>query len=379
MKRFMNVRLMNVGLLLLVMFLGMLYSQNIYAVNTIVGASAQCDTAISTCNLQFLNSIFLRCDGNTAPNVNKCPQNFSVDPTNALHILGNPSNGCVLSVDGGLTFVNCTTNPPSGGGTIGHYAITSVGTYLAMSNSGVNCIIGRSVDNAVSWSTVYNSTVAGNCVGDNRSSNIKCASGGSCLFYGRTSAGNQTVILVSTDDGQSWVSVFNTVGLYGLSGTTLYWDGTNGVILMDTAANTSLSTTSGSGGWAITPGALGTLGCYGGTFGLGLPIFICTPSNVIEEFYNVPGGVLIASSAADMLGGVLVRPLTFTKSGVVYVKTQKISSGCAIWATLTGSPLLQVINMPLCSNGGGDAVVAGSFVYISNGLGGANAQLHRLQ
>ena len=216
-----------IGLVIVVMCLvGVPQSK---AITAIVGSQVACDTAITGCNLVLLNTLTLLCDGR-AGNLN-CPQFFAPDRSDAtgqtfygINNNGNPSK-CVKSVNGGVTWAACTTNPFATSTSGVEFGVARNGALLAGANiaAGDTCVIKRSTDGGVSWTTVHTQATLYICGGGGASeqtSLIKCdATTDYCVVLSFDQSVFFNVIpLNSTDNGATW-KAGTTIALGGGNGS----------------------------------------------------------------------------------------------------------------------------------------------------------------
>ena len=171
------------------------------ALNTIIGAAAECPIISVGCNpipLTLTTLCSVNCSVLTQPSF-----------TDENRIWGGNGANCRTSTNGGVTFANCTTQPFSSGARES-YAGAKDGSVIGTGNvGGVNCTIKRSTDNAITWTTVY--TDAGvSCGGAlTAQTEVKCLADESCTFV--HSNGSTLTVRRSTDNGQNW-SIVTTVG-----------------------------------------------------------------------------------------------------------------------------------------------------------------------
>lgn len=187
----------------------------------------------------FPSVVSLLCDGSGA-NLN-CPQYFhpqwnDTDQENLWGVTNrvNPPI-CIRSTDGGITWVACTTQPfVAGVLSLGaRMAVAANGAIIFAAGQGANtCIIRRSTDNGVSWSTVFTSAVQVCSVefGSPTPPQLYCSENGGYCAHVREAGGNMTVIY-STDNGANWTVGTSFAYLTTdnrVSGPTLNADGSDG-------------------------------------------------------------------------------------------------------------------------------------------------------
>jgi hypothetical protein len=211
----------------------------------------------------FPTSFSLICDGTGAAG-NNCPQYFSPDFTDdtftKLYGYTNQTTPgrCLKSVDGGVTWSFCAADPFTtsfGGTTPSAFAMGSDGSLLAavnVNNTTQSCVIKRSTDGGVSWTTVYTESDGINaCSAWNITampSPMKCSpipGVGNCILIGYdTTTLSKATAWYSTDFGASWnplaagISYSLSSGSPPISGAALSDDGQIGISGVTVAAST---------------------------------------------------------------------------------------------------------------------------------------------
>jgi hypothetical protein len=284
-----------------------------HAVMKTLGSQAQCDTALSGCSTVPLSPSFL-CDGTGI--ILDCPQFASPDyaDTTGLRFFGitnraNPGR-CVKSTNGGTTWGLCdaTTISPFTGALdfLGaNFAVASDGSLIAAGDQGTNnCIIRRSTDYGVSWTTVFTDSVTVNVscgilFGNPTSNTLRCASSGNyCVMIATITGSFDLLAYYSTNNGASWTTgiTFNIVTIDGQISVVVNSSGTGGS-LTHFATNYNVvgrkfANTSG-GDWTVTgliptsPGSADgeALRCTSAYIGSGQNVF-CGPDITATTTYR---------------------------------------------------------------------------------------------
>jgi hypothetical protein len=184
-------------LTLLLLILVFVSQSNSAVVNKIVGLNADCGNA---CQPIPLNVTVLCNDVS-------CPLLTAPSFTDEQRFWGSSGSTCKTSINGGITWLNCPTQPFSSGGTE-YYAGTADGAVIGVARlSFPNEIsIKRSVDNGVTWNTVYED--ATNLLSGGSTSKVRCFLDGYCFVVDRDVASFRFFVLESTDNGQTWSVAF---------------------------------------------------------------------------------------------------------------------------------------------------------------------------
>ena len=211
-------------------------------VTKLFGGQINCDSALASCFPIPLTPSFL-CNGTGV--VLDCPQYFSPYwPGNGQTFYGltnrtNPPR-CVKSTDGGATWGLCPSNPFAAaiGGLGASFAVAQDGSLISGAAQGVNnCIIRRSTDQGNTWSTVFTDVTA----------NVTCAisfasptpneaqcsrSAPYCVQVYRVQATGHLKMVYSTNNGLTWslgsdLALISSDSEYGLA---LSDDGTKGTL-----------------------------------------------------------------------------------------------------------------------------------------------------
>jgi hypothetical protein len=189
-------------LILLLLILVFVSQSNSAVVNKIVGLNADCGNA---CQPIPLNVTVLCFNAG-------CPLQTAPSFTDEQRFWGSVSGFCKTSINGGVTWLDCPTQPFSDG--TEQCAGTSDGAVIAVARlSNPNrTSIKRSVDNGVTWNTVYEDTVL---ISGSNTSKVRCFLDGYCFVVDRDVVDLHFFVLESVDNGQTWSMAFN--GLPGIS------------------------------------------------------------------------------------------------------------------------------------------------------------------
>lgn len=203
------------GILLIVFLLGLPAISSSITPSKVIGLSAQCDRTFPECS-PIPSSLAILCNGG-AGNLN-CPQYFSPDygDPNGLTMYGitnvvNPPR-CIKSVDRGTTWSACTANPFAATYFASNavFAMAADGSLLAAARvtaATETCVIRRSSDGGVTWTTVLTSTTAicSGFSGDAYSSPMRCSpETQDCVLFGNDLTTVRMVVFHSEDYGQTW-------------------------------------------------------------------------------------------------------------------------------------------------------------------------------
>jgi hypothetical protein len=297
---------------LLLMFIAVSQS-NSATVNEIIGLSVDCGDA---CKPIPLNASIL-CDGGAGGQLN-CPQYFAPDfsDPNKQTFYGitnvfNPAR-LVISTDGGVTWKDAASvgrtypfSTATYGSSFVFFSVAANGALIAASNVDNNanaCVIRRSIDGGVSWTTVYTLSIATGFCGIYTSaissSLVKCAVNGvRCTVFGLNSTGIHPLPIVSEDYGATWTTGAVLTLIFG--GGDLAGIGYNESGLLGIAASYDInnmrrmaytdvgSTWFASELWnAATP--FGAMACPGSVENnlRSSPSVVCGPGNLLPTTYN---------------------------------------------------------------------------------------------
>jgi len=211
----------------------------------IVGLVGACDTTVAGCIPIPLNPSFL-CDGTGA--ILDCPQyaspNFADTTGSQFYGLTNRVNPprCVKSINGGTGWGLCdagTASPFTGAlDNLGaNFAVASDGSLIAAGDQGTdNCIIRRSTNGGVSWTTVFtdSTTVNVSCglgFGAPTPNTLRCASANPyCVMISFISGSFDLLAYWSTNNGASWSTgtPFNIVSADAQIGVAVASNGSSG-------------------------------------------------------------------------------------------------------------------------------------------------------
>lgn len=158
-----------------------------------------------------------------------CPRIVAVDWSNTSVMYGTDPT-CRKSIDGGSTWVACTTQP-SATNSNNNIAVAKNGAVIWGGNDALGTVynIRRSTNGTVSWATVYSTATTDIAPTSTNSSKIKCAQTSSVCLAWYISAGSVVQVLTSLDNGLTW-----TPGTNGtIASTPLFFamstDGTIGI------------------------------------------------------------------------------------------------------------------------------------------------------
>lgn len=247
-----------------------------HAIMKTVGSQVQCDTALTGCqpfptNISAVCSVSCPFAGRVAPSL--------VSAARMWGSRDNAVNACRTSVDGGMTWANCTTNAFSdtGGGEM--FAEASDGSVIAMGRTaaGTTCLISRSINNATSWSSVHTFVPGGSCAqGAGEGTKLFCLTDGRC--EGIVAQSTVFIVFRSTDNGSSWSSELIAAPVAVITGGPVIWDGSRGIApSISTIASTRIGTSSSGDSWTISGTAWGgTQGtCWGAVVYNAVPYAVC--------------------------------------------------------------------------------------------------------
>lgn len=162
-----------------------------------VGMTGQCNTDLVGCRpIPVASTLCL--------NPSTCARTTASDPSDSNIFYGTDSTNCRKSVNGGVTWANCTANPSTVA--LPHYAVAVDGEVLAAGNGpgGTAFIIKRSTDGGVNWSEVYTTATVDGDGGSSFIQRIACARTTLICIAAYRSSGNQLIGLDSVDGGITW-------------------------------------------------------------------------------------------------------------------------------------------------------------------------------
>lgn len=296
--------------LLMALVVGVLLSVGIpqaEAIRSIVGTQVACDTTFSGCQAIPLTVSILCVPGNG------CPQTSQPSLTNPLRFWGATSFPCKTSIDGGTTWVGCTTEAFTTGRA--SFAGTASGAVIGANSNGTStCFIRRSTDNAASWTTVFTATGGtANCDSTNGyGSNVRCRADGICILPFENPVDGKCYTYRSADDGITWIPGTGTVCSI-IDPTSVAWDGTHGFMgaRTHTGATTTWLTNDGS---TWTPSAVWPINifCPGGMIYNGSEYSICNSN---------PAGTWTLRNSAGGIAATVTFPgaASFVNNGPIEV------------------------------------------------------------
>jgi hypothetical protein len=172
----------------------------------VVGLNVDCGTACQPIPL----STTVLCNGSGCP-TDAVPSLIDEQRFWASTVAPNLSaNFCTTSADGGITWNTCATQPFSGT-TAARFVGAADGAVIGVSKLSFpdRTIIVRSVNNGVTWSTVYTDTVNRyGGVATGRNSDLRCFLDGYCFVVSVDSVDSHFFVLESTNNGQTWSVAF---------------------------------------------------------------------------------------------------------------------------------------------------------------------------
>jgi hypothetical protein len=208
------------ALMLLLMSIGVSYSA---VPSKIVGLMSECDTTLSGC--QHIPVSFSVLCNQFVVGVS-CPKTFHPSWVSGTRLWGsNLVDGCVTSVDAGVNWAPCTTQPFAG--TAVQIASSTNGNVIAVSTVAGVCTIELSINNGASWTSQF--TDANTCLPPASASLlVRCQQTGGQCDYVFVQSGTRTRTYRSTDNGVSWVQTNVASGLI-TTATGMVFDGTKGI------------------------------------------------------------------------------------------------------------------------------------------------------
>lgn len=349
--------LVMIGLLTLFIGISVVKSDAI-TVQSVIGSSVNCDVNNTGCVAQYFRNGTILCTGAT------CPTRFSADLSDSTKFVGVGVGGCRQSIDSGFTWTLCAAQP-LGGGVLNGIGVTTNGTWISASQSGGSCLVGRSINRGVSWSTV--STLVAGCtdLSAGRMTLVRCAVLVCDIAVDDTNMG----VWTSTDDGVTWGYGFTSTRTGGARG--FVFNGTKGMYVGQTAG-TTMFTTSGNGGWTLGALALNPGGtCYYGIIDSVLgPVMYCggrTPKQLVNITTSVVTNIILVN-------GVLNNFEQVVQSGTnIYVFGTSANPSCvgnvaSLWVSINnGTTFTELQCLSAVTFDGGDYALVGSNLYFSVG------------
>lgn len=193
------------------------------AITTVIGAQ------VSSPPIVYVpTTLSIVCDGTLAAG-NNCPQYWSPDWTDDNNLIAygytnqTTPGRCLKSVNGAVSWSYCSADPFTTSylnTTPTAFAATSTGALLAavnVNNTTQACVIKRSTDGGVTWTTVHtqNGTYAcGAWSSSAMPSPMKCAKyADTCVLYGYDVATtSQVAVFTSINNGATWTSPTSLLG-----------------------------------------------------------------------------------------------------------------------------------------------------------------------
>jgi hypothetical protein len=184
-------------------------------ISGIVGANID-----STGVVRFPTNFMILC----APGVDvNCPKTFHPSWVDSQRFWGEDGAGghCVTSLDGGVTWVLCATQPFSGVAL--RVASSSDGSVLAAASVSGSCVIRRSTDNAATWATVFTDSgvVCTPAVG--AAQVFYCSRSGGVCHFAHNTVNVNSKIYTTVDNGVTFVKTTLTDTNYP-SVVSMAWD-----------------------------------------------------------------------------------------------------------------------------------------------------------
>ena len=343
------------------------------AVFRIVGSQVQCDTALSGCTY-LPTTVTTLCTAS-------CPGASGYSMVSSLVFWGSSGANCLRSVDGGVTWPTCATQPFPGGNAISinvtgaaNGNVVAVARLQTPSNL---CAFAVSTDNAATWTTVL--SVTPYCdLAAYRGQHIYCFSGGSCEAVVSSGAGVRQIFR-SSNNGVNWIQGETISTGFGSDSGSIT-NGAIGILPPATPTNTSTSFVSTSGDSYIESVAWsGTQGnCWGQVILNSVPYTVCqavgavpssqytlrTSTGAVFKSMSIPDADL---SSTGTLGGVSVAPFANT----MYLAALTISTAkIGLWVSQnSGSTFTQLasITSGAAISREGNAFYANGCVYFNIG------------
>lgn len=345
--------------------LGLLVTSRSYAVPQLFGATGECNLAFSGCTVIPLSPTIL-CSVS-------CVNLSSPSFIDSDRFWGTTGTGCRTSLNGGMTWAACTTQPLSSGGQE-QYAGASDGSVIAIGQVATTCTVKRSTDNGSNWTTVYTAAstaiICGGAISGG--SRLKCLSDARCTFSTGHGVTGVPIALESTDNGQTWVS--SVYGAAGINPISMAWDGSAGI-----STSNTLRSGKYAAGWS--QGALAFAGCgtisgsvvyNNAAYGLckdptvgSTAVRLMTPDGVLFKTLTLPG--------AQTGAGVGILAFGWA-TNVIYVVTAVNTSPQAlgVWVSKdNGASFTLIYQTPTTTNSmqaNSDIFAANGCIYFSGGI-----------
>ena len=392
----MKIQKWMISILLLTLFMCVpTLKSDAVTVQSVIGSSVNCDTTIALCT-GFPTQVSLLCNG-SGGTIN-CPQFFEPDWTTTTRLWGITNRvvppKLVVSTDGGTTWTLGTTDPFIAAivNFGANFAVSSNGSLLAAAGQGANtCIIRRSTDQGVSWSTVYTEAVnlCDIAFGNPTSNSMTCAaSGGYCVLFARD-AGFNIFPITSTNNGATWTA--QTSYSY-VSGDTelqvqLSADASSGVQSRMTNNGVGFATKSGNTFVYSATAIPNSQRCMGLIIG-GTKV-VCGPSSILTTAASWQFADAVNPAAPSTFAVVdgqsnsqSPQPLVvgFTSTlGYMLLPSQSNANNLNVFITnnsfgaVTKIATVTPITIPIAGCCRGDAYVFGGKIYFGSGASGPNA------
>ena len=349
-----------------------------YAIMTTIGSQVQCDTNNVGCNLiplQITTLCTVSCPlaGRISPS--------HINPTTRMWgSRDNAINACRTSIDGGITWANCTSNAfaDTGGGEV--FAEASDGSVIAVGRTAANttCLISRSINNATSWSSVFTLVPGGSCaMGTGEGQKLFCLSDGRCEWI--LAQSTLAIIFRSNNNGVTWSSE-TLAGSPSVVGSATIWNGSQGISPSGTTiASTRIPTSTSSDSYSISGTAWGgTQGdCWGAVIYNAVPYAVCQGVGAAPDGrYTLRIGDTGANFASLTLPNALITLIDAGgiaygyATNTLYIAATTISSTYGLYISRDNlSTFVQVGNLTAVGAGlrGGAMFNANGCIYISYG------------
>jgi hypothetical protein len=330
-----------------------------------VGATGQCDTALSGCfSIPLVPTTLCTVS---------CAVEISPSFTVATRFWGSTRavGTCRESINGGVTWAACASQPFTTGNRE-FYAEASDGSVIAVGTpTGPNtCTIRRSTNLGVNWTTVF--SVVQQCTsGVNEGQRLFCLNDGICEFLG--SDGSSAQVFRSSDNGVNWTAGETAVAANcGIVGAT--WNGSLGIMPSQTpgcgGGGIARTYVASGDAWAQSSTWNGTQGdCWGKLILNSVPYAVCQGSGATPDgryTLRTSAGVnFLSMTLPNALitgidnGGVAIAPFANT----IYIMAQTNTATMGTWVSRDSG----VTFTQLTSFGGGGAGVRGGDAFFANG------------